>query len=96
MQPTTRASVLTLGAAAVVLLPLLILRRRRRSAAAVKRSWPNGVEVRPSMVPAAGDGLFASRDFAEGELLGEYRGRVLSLVQAHKLENRDYLMGGFG
>ena len=29
-------------------------------------------------------------------MLGEYRGQVLSLLQAYKLEDRDYLMGGFG
>ena len=52
--------------------------------------------MRRSLIPNAGDGLFASRNFAKGEELGVYRGRVLSLLQAHKLENRDYLMGGFG
>lgn len=29
-------------------------------------------------------------------MLGEYYGQVLSLWQAMNLENRDYLMGGFG
>ena len=62
-----------------------------------KRSWPElGVEVRKSRIPNSGDGLFAARDFAAGELLGEYRGRVLSLLQATRLQDRDYLMGGFG
>ena len=31
-----------------------------------------------------------------GTVLGEYRGRVLSLLQATRLKDRDYLMGGFG
>ena len=62
----------------------------------VLRSWAHGVEVRRSRIPRSGDGLFASRDFAAGEQLGEYRGRVLSLLQATRLEDRDYLMGGFG
>ena len=61
------------------------------------RRWPAlGVEVRRSRIPNSGDGLFAARDFAAGELLGEYRGRVLSLLQATRLQDRDYLMGGFG
>ena len=61
-----------------------------------KRSWSHGVEVRTSLISGGGDGLFASRDFEAGEVLGEYYGRVLSLLQATKLVDRDYLMGGFG
>ena len=38
----------------------------------------------------------ATRVFEAGEALGEYYGQVLSLWQAMNLENRDYLMGGFG
>lgn len=71
--------------------------RRRRLLAAVKRQWTElGVEVRTSTIPDSGDGLFAAASFKEGAPLGEYRGRVLSLLQAHQLEDRDYLMGGFG
>ena len=70
--------------------------RHRRRASAVKRSWPHGVEVRASLILGGGDGLFASRDFAADEALGEYYGIVLSLLQATLLEDRDYLMGGFG
>lgn len=62
----------------------------------VRRFEQQGVEVRPSLIPNSGNGLFAARDFEAGEPLGEYRGRVLSLLQAHRLEDRDYLMGGFG
>ena len=69
----------------------MYLRRRR-----VGRRWTHGVEVRPSLITGAGDGLFAARDFAKGEALGDYYGRVLSLLQAYQLEDRDYLMGGFG
>ena len=61
-----------------------------------KRRWAHGVEVRQSRIPDAGDGLFAARRFEAGAVLGEYRGQVLSLLQAYKLEDRDYLMGGFG
>ena len=35
------------------------------------------------MIAGGGFGLFASRDFAAGEALGEYHGRVLSLLQAY-------------
>jgi len=47
-------------------------------------------------VQGAGEGLFATRVFEAGEALGEYYGQVLSLWQAMNLDNRDYLMGGFG
>jgi hypothetical protein len=81
-----------LGAtAALVVYARRFLERRR-----VKRSWPHGVEVRASRIRGAGDGLFASVDFTAGTQLGEYRGRVLSLLQATRLVDRDYLMGGFG
>ena len=62
--------------------------RHRRRASAVKRSWPHGVEVRASLILGGGDGLFASRDFAAGEALGEYYGIVLSLLQATLLGSR--------
>ena len=78
----------TLVACSLVAVGLLEYRRRRS-----RRRWPHGVEVRPSRVPGGGDGLFATRPFAPGEAIGEYRGRVLSLRQAQLLENRDYLMG---
>jgi hypothetical protein len=74
---------------------LLLWRRRVTQRRLVTRSWP-GLEVRRSRVAGAGDGLFATRAYAAGELIGEYYGRVLSLHQATQLENRDYLMGGFG
>ena len=82
------------GAPQMVRLPLLfagsvaagaIYLLWRRRACRVLRRWPHGVEVRRSLIPKGGDGLFASRDFAKGELLGTYRGRVLSLLQAHRL-----------
>ena len=71
-------------------------RRRLRSAPPpATRSWP-GLEVRASRIAGAGDGLFTTREFAAGEVLGQYYGRVLSLLQVMKLQNRDYVMGGFG
>eukprot|EP00967_Tisochrysis_lutea_P130527 scaffold225907_cov32-Tisochrysis_lutea.AAC.1 len=88
--------VLRLAAAAAVVAFVTSYWRRRIRGSKVTRSWSHGVEVRPSRIPNSGDGLFATRHFAQGELLGEYHGRVLSLYQATQLENRDYLMGGFG
>merc|ERR1719382_1390671 len=99
-------------ACVAVTAPLLLLIWWRRSRALLRatprREWPNGVEVRPSCIAGAGDGLFVNRRFEAGmrcycyyaesphswrvvlagEVLGEYRGRVLSLHQAMCLENR--------
>jgi hypothetical protein len=83
------------AAASAVALVLLFVRRRLKQSQPSRR-WPQGVEARRSRLPDAGDGLYATRNFAKGEVLGEYHGRVLTLYQAARLENRDYLMGGFG
>lgn len=74
---------------------------REREAAApfdLDRAWACGLDVRPSRVAGAGDGLFAARPFAQGELLCEYAGRVLSLARVMRMSvgERDYVMGGFG
>jgi len=82
------------AAAATTVALALAWRRLRRPAPS--RQWAHGVEARRSRLPRGGDGLFAARAFGVGEVLGEYHGRVLSLYQATQLENRDYLMGGFG
>jgi len=90
------------GAVAALHAYALVKRRRRRSAQrALEASFRVGpawrsVAVKPSRVAGGGDGLFAVRAFAVGEVLGRYRGVVLTLSKAAKLENRDYLMGGFG
>ena len=55
-----------------------------------------GVEVRPSTIPGAGNGLFAARDFSEGQLVCEYTGEILTFLQAMKAADKTYLMGGFG
>lgn len=91
-----RISPLHAAATASAVILVLILLRRRRKQSEPSRRWPQGVEARRSCIPNAGDGLYATRHFAEGEVLGEYYGRVLTLYQATRLENRDYLMGGFG
>jgi hypothetical protein len=36
------------------------------------------LEVRGSLVPGAGEGLFAKSEFEVGDIIGEYRGRVIS------------------
>ena len=68
-------AIVAAGAASILI--LLALRRARRS----RRRWPQDVEVRPSLIAGAGDGLFALRDFESGEVLGEYRGQVLSFME---------------
>lgn len=55
-----------------------------------------GVEVRPSLIPNAGNGLFAAVEFSEGEVICEYTGRHLSFLQAYKAPDKTYIMGGFG
>ena len=69
-----------------------------KSPASFSSRWDDGFTspVRCSVIPNAGQGLFATRNFTKGDLLGVYRGRVLYLLQAHQLEDRDYLIGGFG
>jgi hypothetical protein len=87
-----------LATAAVVVVWRL---RRRSQAASLGRQprlvWPEqGVAVFPSTVAGAGDGLFAMREFGEGEVLAEYYGEVLSFGKLALRENRDSIMGGFG
>lgn len=57
-----------------------------------------GLDVRESRIPGAGQGLFVTRRFAKGTVLAEYRGDVLSLAKVLKMSvaDRDYVMGGFG
>lgn len=52
--------------------------------------WPK-VEVRESLIPGAGLGLFAREPLAAGEVACEYRGTVLSLMQCLKLTDRSYV-----
>ena len=54
------------------------------------------VEVKPSNIPGAGNGLFAMRHFAKGEVVCEYTGKILTLLQMLKTEDKTYVMGGFG
>ena len=51
------------------------------------------VEIRPSTIAGAGQGLFALADIPRGEVLGEYSGdRITSLAKWLRLKNKDYIM----
>ena len=97
MMASSQTTALIVGVGTLLAIAASVLMIRRRALPKALRQWPHlGVEVRCSVIPNAGQGLFATRNFTKGDLLGVYRGRVLSLLQAHQLEDRDYLMGGFG
>jgi len=59
-----------------------------------------GLEVKASTIPHAGNGLFTTRSFPKGTLLCVYSGTSISLTQAMQRANDgkhgDYVMGGFG
>ncbi len=84
--------------AAAALLALLAYQRTRHThrRAPNTKTWTHGVHTAKSLLPNAGDGLFATKHFKKNDHLGEYRGRLLTLAQAASLPNTDYLMGGFG
>jgi hypothetical protein len=48
--------------------------------------------VRVSTIPEAGCGLFAARDYATGEVIGDYRGLVFSTAEAIRVADKSYLM----
>ena len=56
----------------------------------------NDVKIKPSRIPQAGNGLFSNRRFQKGELVCEYTGKVLTLLQAIRTPDKTYMMGGFG
>jgi len=50
------------------------------------------VEVRPSVVPGAGKGLFALERIEAGVTIGEYTGDIIhSLIKGLRLPNKDYI-----
>lgn len=51
------------------------------------------LEVRKSNLPNAGDGLFTMRDHREGDVICEYTGKVLTLLQAMRAPDKSYMMG---
>lgn len=95
----TRTLELSIGLAAAVVMAAWAWQQMRKGKdeTFVGPAWSD-VEVRRSLVAGAGNGLFAKRDFARGDVICDYRGKVLSLAQVLRLppEARDYLMGGFG
>ena len=69
----------------------------RRTCKYADRCWQHaratwGVRIAPSTLPDAGDGLFATRDFAEGEVIVPYGGdmRVLDAWEEDDLAGTDY------
>lgn len=51
-----------------------------------------GVIVKPSWIEAGCLGLFAAKDFKEGETVEFYRGKVLRTCDALRLKDKSYLM----
>jgi hypothetical protein len=81
------------GAAAVAAKPPL---RKLRATRPHRGPHPEMVEIRPSLIPGAGDGLFARIDIPEGTYLGFYRGEKLTPHASAKLEGTkagEYLFG---
>ena len=56
----------------------------------------DSLEVRTSLIPGAGNGLFALKDYEPNDILCEYTGSRLTLLQTMRLKDKTYLMGGFG
>ena len=60
----------------------------------------NGLQMLPSTIAQAGNGLFTTRSFPRGALLCVYSGTSISLTQAMQRKKEgihgDYVMGGFG
>lgn len=48
----------------------------------------NGVQILPSLMPNAGNGLFADRDFKKNELITEYDGPRIDKASADKLREK--------
>ncbi len=51
----------------------------------------DGTQIRPSLVPDAGLGLFALRPFEGGELLGEYAGHLMTSWQHQRTPDWTYV-----
>ena len=77
------------AAAALLLVGFYVVHRRRKAG---RRWWPPGVEVRPSTIKGAGDGLFALRNFVTGEVLGAYGGEGRNFLWMLQNENTGYVM----
>ncbi|EQC28509.1 hypothetical protein SDRG_13837 [Saprolegnia diclina VS20] len=51
-----------------------------------------GLAVRPSRLPNAGDGLFATKPFTPGDAVCVYTGDILTTSEALHVANKSYLM----
>lgn len=56
------------------------------------RPLQHGVEVRPSRISGAGDGLFATESHAEGSIVCEYTGIIWPNAVAWQRRDKNYLM----
>lgn len=52
----------------------------------------DGIEVRDSRIPHAGNGLFATRKHAQGDVICAYTGTIYASKVAWKLADKSYLM----
>ena len=55
---------------------------------------PAGLEIRPSLIPNAGHGLFATHPFRQGESICEYKGTQLGLLQLLRTRDWSYIYTG--
>ena len=94
---SSKVSLLSVAGSSVIVLIYLLSKRRRRLQLAQNHVWEElGLAVAPSLLQGAGQGLFVTRAFAQGETIALYYGEVLSFAKMCLCEERDYLMGGFG
>lgn len=50
------------------------------------------LKIQPSLIKNAGNGLFATKGFDEGDAIGVYTGKVLNWNTYNKLANKDYCL----
>jgi hypothetical protein len=65
--------------------------RRMGAAASAAKTIGNGVEVKTSLIPNAGKGLFSGphRAFLKGEFITGYSGKVITRAQADRARNHN-------
>ena len=50
---------------------------------------PSFVQIKESNIPGAGQGVFATKFIEPGQIIGEYRGKMLTEKDYKKLESED-------
>lgn len=56
------------------------------------KNWTNWLQIKPSIIPGAGRGLFACRDIPARTVVGKYNGRVVDkLRDVYALKNDQYV-----